>query len=287
MFTGLGLVTLLLGLIPASSTYAATTPSAPAAVSVPVDKGWTKFSWSPTVRGPLAFAVSMTSINPALLTLPSQVTFTASAKVKCPATGQAAVGVKVYDFNQLIFATTYTVNCAASSATTGSVAVKSADDYLNDVHYFHGNVSLATGGAHNLVIETDLATTDQLYWVYVRAETAPGVPTTDDIGSGAIALTAVNPPATAWVTVQWLEPASGQWHTVDSWTAPLQQADSGRMADWVEAKNYGTGPYRWVVYTRDPQQGGQVWGTSDPFNFPRQAGDWVWSQVSQTRQSAQ
>ncbi len=255
--------------------------AAPVVVAVPVNKGWAKFSWAPTVRGPFAFSVVYTSIDRTLLTVPTRLAFAVGANVACPAQGDAHVGVRVYDFGQLIQSTTYTVKCPAAPAARYPTA-KGGDDYANDPHYFHGSVPIATGGAHNLVVETDLATTDRLFWAYVRADAAPGVPGKVDIGSGAIALTVENPPANAWVEVQWLGPDGQTWNPVPSWSGPLVLTPEGRMAHWVEAAQYGTGPYRWAVYDRDPQQGGQLWGVSDPFTFPRQAGDWVWTKVAKS-----
>lgn len=274
LVTAAVLATLILGVLPISQAQAA-----PASIVVPVDNGWVKFFWSPAIRGAFTFSALSTSIDSSLLTLPARLTFTASAKVKCPATGDATVNVKVYDFNQLILSTAYKVICPAAS-TSAYPTLKSADDYLNDAHYFHGSVPIATGGAHNITIETDLATTDSTFWGYARIDTVPNAPDTDAIGAGAIALTVTNPPAGAWVSVQWGDVTGGQWTNIDTWSGPLAQNATGWMAYWVDAKDYGTGPYRWVVYTKDPQQGGQIWGVSDPFNFPRQKGDWAWSVVT-------
>jgi hypothetical protein len=98
---------------------------------------------------------------------------------------------------------------------------------------------------------------------------------------GAIAVTAVNPPTTAWAGVQWLDPNGVQWHNIDSWFGALNQTD-GRMAFWVDPSQFGTGPYRWVIYDKDPAQGGKLWGVSDPFMFPRTAQEWVWMKVTQS-----
>ncbi len=272
----LGAVVLLVSALPLSPVQAAT----PGFVVVPVNNGWAKFSWVPLVRGPLAFSVIYTTnTDPSLLTLPSRLSFSVGANVTCPAYGDAAVNVDVYDFGQLISNLTYTIKCPAP--TSPYPTVKTGDDYANDVHYLHGSVPIASGGAHNIVIQTNLATTDQVFWVYVRADTAPGVPGAANSGNGAIALTVNNPPPAAWVVVQWLDPTGTQWNNVDSWAGPLVITPEGRMAHWVDPKQWGTGPYRWAVYDKDPQQGGQLWGVSDPFFFPRQAGDWVWSLVSQ------
>ena len=269
------LAALIISGLPAGPAEAAT----PTVVTVRVNKGWTKFSWAPAVRGPFAFSVSYASIDPALITLPSRLAFAVGANVTCPAKGDAQVGVRVYDFGQLLQSTTYTVKCPAAPASPYPRA-KGGDDYAGDPHYFHGSVSIATGGAHNLVVETDLATTDRLFWAYVRADAAPAVPGKVDIGHGAIALSVANPPANAWVAVQWLGPDGQTWNPVASWAGPLVQTPEGWLAHWVEPAQYGTGPYRWAVYDQNPAQGGKLWGVSDPFTFPRQDGDWVWTRVA-------
>lgn len=275
--TALALAALVLGAMPLPQAQAASAP----AVAVTVNKGWTKFSWAPLVRGAFSFSVISTSIDPALLTLPSRLAFAVGAKVTCPAKGDAQVGVRVYDFGQLLLSTSYPVKCPAAPASPRPVA-KGGDDYANDPHYLHGSVSLTRGGAHNIVIETDLATTDKIFWTFVRVDTAPNVPTTDAIGDGAIALSVENAPAAAWAGVQWLDVAAKQWNNVEAWLGPLAASTNGQVVHWVEPKHYGTGPYRWVVYDKDPQQGGKLWGVSDPFNFPRQAGDWVWTKVTKS-----
>jgi hypothetical protein len=276
------LVALALAGSPVHQAQAAVAP-----ISVPVDKGWMTFSWSPNVRGPFAFTTLFTSIDPVRLTRPALLTFVATAKITCPPKGEAAVGVRFYDFRRLILSTSYKVTCAPAPTPIDPTVVRSPDSYLADAHFLHGSVPIPSGGAHNIVVETDLATTDKLFWGYLRVDTAPGVPPTDAIGSGAIALTVVNPPANAWVGVQWADPAGAQWFNVDNWSAPLVQDADGRMAYWVEPEHYGTGPYRWVVYDQDPRQGGKLWGVSDPFNFPVQKGDWIWTKVMKSSMPAQ
>ncbi len=71
-----------------------------------------------------------------------------------------------------------------------------------------------------------------------------------------------------WTVVQWQDSA-GEWHNVDGWQGPPE--GNGRQW-WVEAKNFGKGPFRWVV-TRGP--GGAQAGISAPFNLPAGAGQRV------------
>ena len=282
--TTCALVTLVSSLAPialAEAAPGAAPGAATTSVLVTVNKGWTKFSWVPSVRGAFTFSPRLTAIDATLLNLPSLVMLTASAKVKCPATGDAVVGAKVYDFGKLILAASYPVSC--TRFVDNPMAIKTGDDYLNNSHYFHMSVPLAAGGSHDLSIVTDLATTDTLFWGYLRVDTAPSVPMLGSFeNGGAIAATVINPPANAWVVVQWGIPDCTQWFDIPDWSGPLDQAAVGRTARWVDAKNFGTGPFRWVVYDQDPQQGGKLWGASDPFFFPRVIHDWVWITVRPT-----
>jgi hypothetical protein len=270
-----------LGVLPVTQALAQPiTPAAP--LVVPLNAGWTRLAWIPSVRGPLVFTtIFISPDNTANLTLPALLTFTASAQVMCPRTGaDVVVNVKVYDFNQLISALPYKVSCAYRPVPLDPTVRRSADDYLNDPHYLHVSVPIATGGAHNLVVQTDLTTNDTLYWGYVRVDTALGVAPAST-SRGAIAVTAVNPPATAWAGVQWGDPSGAHWFNINPWFGALNQTD-GRMAFWVDPSQFGTGPYRWVIYDMDPAQGGKLWGVSDPFMFPRTAVDWVWMKVTKS-----
>jgi len=277
--TAVGLVSLLWSGMPVLPAQAAPITR----VTVTVDRGWSRFSWTPATRGALNFAVILNSIDPAnplLQNLPLLLTFTASAKVKCPASGNAVVNVKVYDSDQLLLSMPYTVSCSPVTATaTPKVKVKGPNDYAADSHYLKVSVPVPAAKRHNLVIETDLATADRIFWGYVRADSATGSPLFADQSLGAIATTLTDAPAGAWVGVQWGDPTGTQWTNIENWLAPLSESTNGQVSHWVEAKDYGTGPYRWVVYTGDPRQGGQIWGVSDPFNFPKTKSEWIWTKV--------
>lgn len=81
-------------------------------------------------------------------------------------------------------------------------------------------------------------------------------------------------PAGLWAVVQW-EDSAGDWHEVEGWQGPLD-AD-GRQHWWVEAKDFGTGPFRWaVIEGRDDQPS----ATSKSFNLPRKANETVRIEVS-------
>lgn len=69
-----------------------------------------------------------------------------------------------------------------------------------------------------------------------------------------------------WTVVQWQDRAGG-WHDVEGWRGMLDARGSRRW--WVAAKDFGTGPFRWVV-SQGP--GGPVLGISQSFNLPSEAG---------------
>jgi hypothetical protein len=76
-----------------------------------------------------------------------------------------------------------------------------------------------------------------------------------------------------WTVVQWQDSAGG-WHNVGDWQGPPE--DSGRQW-WVAAKDFGKGPFRWLV-TQGP--GGAQVGVSGPFNLPASANQTVLVTVS-------
>jgi hypothetical protein len=100
--------------------------------------------------------------------------------------------------------------------------------------------------------------------------TPTGPPTGDNDNAppvGAhIELYVPNAPAGAWTVVQWQDSAGG-WHDVEGWRGTLDA--SGYRRWWVDAKDFGTGPFRWVV-----SQGadGPFLSLSPPFNLPSEAG---------------
>ncbi|MBX2997475.1 MAG: hypothetical protein KF893_03110, partial [Caldilineaceae bacterium] len=68
-----------------------------------------------------------------------------------------------------------------------------------------------------------------------------------------------------WTEVQW-QGIDGQWHPVEGWRGWLE-GDRKRWA--VFERNFGEGPFRWVIYTG---QGGAALAASQSFNLPQAAG---------------
>jgi hypothetical protein len=94
---------------------------------------------------------------------------------------------------------------------------------------------------------------------------------------GAIALLVTNPPTTGtpYVDVQWQDP-QGDWHNVDNWLIPFDQSQLGYTVNWVDPEDFGTGPFRWVLFDK---QGGEVIAASDSFMFPTDT-TWFWTTLT-------
>lgn len=67
-----------------------------------------------------------------------------------------------------------------------------------------------------------------------------------------------------WAAVQWQD-AQGKWHDVSGWRGSVVH---GRAIWWVEEKDFGKGPFRWVVYQKE---GGERLQISQPFNLPTES----------------
>jgi hypothetical protein len=86
-------------------------------------------------------------------------------------------------------------------------------------------------------------------------------------GHSTITLYTRGAPAGAWANVQWLD-TLGQWQNVTGWQGPLEVVPGSNVSykQWgVMPKDYGRGPFRWVVTTH---QAGAVWATSPQFHLP-------------------
>lgn len=78
-----------------------------------------------------------------------------------------------------------------------------------------------------------------------------------------------------WSVVQWQD-SDGNWHDVDGWRGSIPESGIQRWA--VEAKDFGTGPFQWVVMQG---QSGSTVGTSAMFNLPAGANETVRVTVTQ------
>jgi hypothetical protein len=85
-----------------------------------------------------------------------------------------------------------------------------------------------------------------------------------------IVLQVAGAPADAWSVVQWQD-FDGGWHDVEGWRGSLDRWGMRRW--WVAPKDFGTGPFRWVV-TQGP--GGAMLWSSEPFSLPARGHETVW-----------
>lgn len=67
-----------------------------------------------------------------------------------------------------------------------------------------------------------------------------------------------------WSVVQWQD-ALGNWHDVSGW---IGKVVNGRTIWWVEEKDFGTGPFRWVVYQQNLDT---LFAASESFYLPNSA----------------
>jgi hypothetical protein len=89
----------------------------------------------------------------------------------------------------------------------------------------------------------------------------------DDQPVGAyIELHAPHAPAGAWAVVQW-QNELGDWYDVEGWRGTLNEHRRRRW--WVDQKDFGTGPFRWIV---QQPSGGPILAVSPSFDLPNAAG---------------
>ncbi len=89
-----------------------------------------------------------------------------------------------------------------------------------------------------------------------------------------IELQAQPAPAEAWSVVQW-QNKLGDWYDVEGWRGSLD--GNGYQRWWVHEKDFGDGPFRWVV---TQGKDGPVLGVSQAFNLPGGANETVQVTVS-------
>ena len=66
-----------------------------------------------------------------------------------------------------------------------------------------------------------------------------------------------------WTTIEWQDPYTGEWTTVDGWQGTVET--DGTQLWWVDGDDYGSGPFRWLAFD---EEGGEQVGLSDNFNLP-------------------
>lgn len=92
----------------------------------------------------------------------------------------------------------------------------------------------------------------------------------DDKPIGAyLGLNMPGAPDGVWTVVQWQDSTDG-WHDVEGWRGTL---DRGQKIWWVAQRDFGTGPFRWVIYEGE---GGRLLATSESFYLPAAAEHQFW-----------
>lgn len=81
--------------------------------------------------------------------------------------------------------------------------------------------------------------------------------------------------ADTWSVIQWLGD-DGNWYDVEGWRGSLNE--NGTRQWWVDAKDFGTGPFRWVVFS--DFDGNSILGASTSFKLPSQANKTLFVSVS-------
>ncbi len=72
-------------------------------------------------------------------------------------------------------------------------------------------------------------------------------------------------PNGVWTVVEW-QNSLGSWYTVEGWQGTVEL--DGTQTWWLDASNFGTGPFRWRVFA---QKDGTLLATSDSFYLPENA----------------
>ncbi|MCB0213127.1 MAG: hypothetical protein KDJ52_27545 [Anaerolineae bacterium] len=72
-----------------------------------------------------------------------------------------------------------------------------------------------------------------------------------------------------WAAVQWQD-SEGNWQPVEGWQGPL--GPGGQQRWWVAAKDFGSGPFRWVV---SAEARSTALDGSAAFNLPTAANETV------------
>lgn len=78
----------------------------------------------------------------------------------------------------------------------------------------------------------------------------------------AVLLLEVQPAQTGLASVVQWQDFQEDWHDVDGWRGVVSD---GQTIWWVEEKDWGTGPFRWLVYEEESES---VVAESSPFDLP-------------------
>ena len=99
----------------------------------------------------------------------------------------------------------------------------------------------------------------------VRAELPPrptAVPS-NVVNGAQIKLVVAEVTGGEWTTIQWQNPNTKQWITVDGWQGTLET--NGIQIWWVGSEQFGRGPFRWLLFV---EKDGNLLDTSAEFTMP-------------------
>ena len=68
-----------------------------------------------------------------------------------------------------------------------------------------------------------------------------------------------------WTAVQWQNPNTDEWITVEGWQGTLEA--NGTQIWWVGSEQFGRGPFRWQLFE---EEDGTLLETSEAFTMPTQ-----------------
>lgn len=89
------------------------------------------------------------------------------------------------------------------------------------------------------------------------------VPDKKPVSGAQIKLVVETAVSHAWTTIQWQDPYTGEWTTVDGWQGTV--AADGTQVWWVGSEHFGEGPFRWLLYD---EEGGTLLDMSAAFDMP-------------------
>jgi len=87
-------------------------------------------------------------------------------------------------------------------------------------------------------------------------------------------------PEGVWTVVEWQDPYTGQWNAVEGWQGTVEL--DGTQTWWVAPKDYGAGPFRWIILDSKEAHSlaGDPIAISDNFNLPQKRGEIVFILVA-------
>ena len=93
--------------------------------------------------------------------------------------------------------------------------------------------------------------------------TPPTEPSNDSTIGAQIRLEVAGAVGNEWTVVEWQDPNTSDWHTVEGWQGTLEA--TGIQVWWVGKTEFGQSPFRWLLYD---EKGGTLLDMSAEFTLP-------------------